>query len=65
LQELTNQLAALTSKVEQLTNQNSELKATVQTLKSNRNTNNNNNAIATMEITVGRMVTKLATSTTA
>jgi hypothetical protein len=40
---LTNQLAALTSKVEQLTTQNTELKATIQTLKSNRNTNNNNN----------------------
>jgi TolA-binding protein len=66
LQELTNQLSALTSKVEQLTTQNSELKATVQTLKSNATPTTIAIAAiaATMEITVGRMVTRLVTSTT-
>jgi hypothetical protein len=64
--KLTNQLSALTSKVEQLTTQNTELKATIQTLKSKpqHQQQSQSTAIATMEIIVGRMVTKLVTNTT-
>jgi hypothetical protein len=61
LQKLTNQLAALTSKVEQLTTQNTELKATVQTSSPTATPTTTTIAAiaATMEIIVGRMVYKV------